>query len=134
MIIHMNWHSVCLADVCRLETWRDTSNSHKHDISFFTLWWLAELFFLFEVVIYLHILCLSHIWLILLIKIWMLTLFLYFNFFLAVLSVDAIDMSGKHEVDLDTNIWKVWNSEKHCIRFCLLILIPTLASFIGWNL
>lgn len=24
----------------------------------------------------------------------------------AVLSVDAIDMSGKHEVDLDTNIWK----------------------------
>ncbi|MCD7467877.1 hypothetical protein HAX54_005530 [Datura stramonium] len=23
-----------------------------------------------------------------------------------VLSVDAIDMSGKHEVDLDTNIWK----------------------------
>ncbi|MBA0714710.1 hypothetical protein Golax_013669 [Gossypium laxum] len=24
-----------------------------------------------------------------------------------VLSVDAIDMSGKHEVDLDTNIWKV---------------------------
>lgn len=29
------------------------------------------------------------------------------NFFIAVLSVDAIDMSGKHEVDLDTNIWKV---------------------------
>jgi hypothetical protein len=25
----------------------------------------------------------------------------------AVLSVDAIDMSGKHEVDLDTSIWKV---------------------------
>ncbi len=25
----------------------------------------------------------------------------------AVLSMDAIDMSGKHEVDLDTNIWKV---------------------------
>ncbi|KAJ0631467.1 putative endoplasmic reticulum vesicle transporter [Helianthus annuus] len=24
-----------------------------------------------------------------------------------VLSVDAIDMSGKHEVDLDTNIWKL---------------------------
>lgn len=24
-----------------------------------------------------------------------------------VLSLDAIDMSGKHEVDLDTNIWKV---------------------------
>lgn len=24
-----------------------------------------------------------------------------------VLSVDAIDMSGKHEVDLDTNIWKI---------------------------
>lgn len=24
----------------------------------------------------------------------------------AVVSVDAIDMSGKHEVDLDTNIWK----------------------------
>jgi len=24
-----------------------------------------------------------------------------------VLSVDAIDMSGKHEVDLHTNIWKV---------------------------
>lgn len=33
-----------------------------------------------------------------------------FSFFCvihAVLSVDAIDMSGKHEVDLDTNIWKV---------------------------
>lgn len=27
--------------------------------------------------------------------------------FVAVLSVDAIDLSGKHEVDLDTNIWKV---------------------------
>ncbi|KAG6549620.1 hypothetical protein Mapa_008598 [Marchantia paleacea] len=25
----------------------------------------------------------------------------------AVLSLDAIDMSGKHEVDLDTNIWKI---------------------------
>jgi hypothetical protein len=25
----------------------------------------------------------------------------------SVLSVDAIDMSGKHEVDLHTNIWKV---------------------------
>lgn len=31
----------------------------------------------------------------------------FFPCFLAVLSVDAIDMSGKHEVDLDTNIWKV---------------------------
>lgn len=30
-----------------------------------------------------------------------------FMFLHAVLSVDAIDMSGKHEVDLDTNIWKV---------------------------
>ncbi|KAF3632652.1 putative WD repeat-containing protein 26-like isoform X1 [Capsicum annuum] len=31
-----------------------------------------------------------------------------------VLSVDAIDMSGKHEVDLDTNIWKLrLNSEGH---------------------
>lgn len=27
--------------------------------------------------------------------------------FYSVVSVDAIDMSGKHEVDLDTNIWKV---------------------------
>jgi hypothetical protein len=27
--------------------------------------------------------------------------------FCLVLSVDAIDMSGKHEVDLHTNIWKV---------------------------
>lgn len=27
-----------------------------------------------------------------------------------VLSLDAIDMSGKHEVDLDTNIWKVRSS------------------------
>ncbi|KAH9602464.1 hypothetical protein KSS87_005495 [Heliosperma pusillum] len=27
-----------------------------------------------------------------------------------VLSVDAIDMSGKHEVDLDTNIWKAYTS------------------------
>ncbi|KAL9373470.1 hypothetical protein Peur_033090 [Populus x canadensis] len=31
-----------------------------------------------------------------------------------VLSVDAIDMSGKHEVDLDTNIWKLrLNSHGH---------------------
>lgn len=30
-----------------------------------------------------------------------------FQLLIAVLSVDAIDMSGKHEVDLDTNIWKV---------------------------
>ncbi|MCD7457963.1 hypothetical protein HAX54_036710 [Datura stramonium] len=31
-----------------------------------------------------------------------------------VLSVDAIDMSGKHEVDLDTNIWKLrLNSDGH---------------------
>ena len=29
-----------------------------------------------------------------------------------VLSVDAIDMSGKHEVDLHTNIWKVTSLEK----------------------
>lgn len=28
-------------------------------------------------------------------------------FYGAVVSVDAIDMSGKHEVDLDTNMWKV---------------------------
>ncbi|CAB4274591.1 unnamed protein product [Prunus armeniaca] len=33
-----------------------------------------------------------------------------------VLSVDAIDMSGKHEVDLDTNIWKLrLNSYGHII-------------------
>ncbi|KAM7251126.1 hypothetical protein ACFE04_023009 [Oxalis oulophora] len=33
-----------------------------------------------------------------------------------VLSVDAIDMSGKHEVDLDTNIWKLrLNSQGHII-------------------
>ncbi|KAB2613410.1 endoplasmic reticulum-Golgi intermediate compartment protein 3-like [Pyrus ussuriensis x Pyrus communis] len=33
-----------------------------------------------------------------------------------VLSVDAIDMSGKHEVDLDTNIWKLrLNSHGHII-------------------
>ncbi|CAK9176466.1 unnamed protein product [Ilex paraguariensis] len=33
-----------------------------------------------------------------------------------VLSVDAIDMSGKHEVDLDTNIWKLrLNSEGYII-------------------
>lgn len=33
-----------------------------------------------------------------------------------VLSVDAIDMSGKHEVDLDTNIWKLrLNSNGHII-------------------
>ena len=36
----------------------------------------------------------------------MLIIFL-FAYYVAVLSVDAIDMSGKHEVDLDTNIWKV---------------------------
>ncbi|XP_050381247.1 uncharacterized protein LOC126798349 isoform X2 [Argentina anserina] len=33
-----------------------------------------------------------------------------------VVSVDAIDMSGKHEVDLDTNIWKLrLNSHGHII-------------------
>ncbi|GAA0169171.1 hypothetical protein LIER_23714 [Lithospermum erythrorhizon] len=33
-----------------------------------------------------------------------------------VLSVDAIDMSGKHEVDLDTNIWKLrLNKDSHII-------------------
>ncbi|XP_047169248.1 endoplasmic reticulum-Golgi intermediate compartment protein 3 [Vigna umbellata] len=33
-----------------------------------------------------------------------------------VLSVDAIDMSGKHEVDLDTNIWKLrLNMDGHII-------------------
>ncbi|VVA98771.1 unnamed protein product [Arabis nemorensis] len=33
-----------------------------------------------------------------------------------VLSMDAIDMSGKHEVDLDTNIWKLrLNSHGHVI-------------------
>ncbi|XP_048629979.1 endoplasmic reticulum-Golgi intermediate compartment protein 3-like [Brassica napus] len=33
-----------------------------------------------------------------------------------VLSMDAIDMSGKHEVDLDTNIWKLrLNSHGHII-------------------
>ncbi|XP_010532527.1 PREDICTED: endoplasmic reticulum-Golgi intermediate compartment protein 3 [Tarenaya hassleriana] len=33
-----------------------------------------------------------------------------------VLSVDAIDMSGKHEVDLDTNIWKLrLNAHGHII-------------------
>nr|XP_011467640.1 PREDICTED: endoplasmic reticulum-Golgi intermediate compartment protein 3 isoform X1 [Fragaria vesca subsp. vesca] len=33
-----------------------------------------------------------------------------------VLSVDAIDMSGKHEVDLDTNIWKLrLNSHGHIV-------------------
>lgn len=33
-----------------------------------------------------------------------------------VLSVDAIDMSGKHEVDLDTNIWKLrMSSDGHII-------------------
>ncbi|EPS71314.1 hypothetical protein M569_03444, partial [Genlisea aurea] len=33
-----------------------------------------------------------------------------------VLSVDAIDMSGKHEVDLDTNIWKLrLNKDGHII-------------------
>ncbi|KAG1368424.1 endoplasmic reticulum-Golgi intermediate compartment protein 3 [Cocos nucifera] len=33
-----------------------------------------------------------------------------------VLSVDAIDMSGKHEVDLDTSIWKLrMNKEGHVI-------------------
>lgn len=35
-------------------------------------------------------------------------LFLYVKICLfAVLSVDAVDLSGKHEVDLDTSIWKV---------------------------
>ncbi|XP_058729450.1 uncharacterized protein LOC131601605 isoform X2 [Vicia villosa] len=32
-----------------------------------------------------------------------------------VLSVDAIDMSGKHEVDLDTNIWKE-ELKKHMVE------------------
>jgi hypothetical protein len=50
----------------------------------------------------------------------------------AVLSVDAIDMSGKHEVDLDTNIWKVsllvvlYRSLMTCFGFlgvCILLRI-----------
>lgn len=45
------------------------------------------------------------------------------RFFSPVLSVDAIDMSGKHEVDLDTNIWKVRS-------FCALVnLIQTSFQF-----
>lgn len=36
-----------------------------------------------------------------------LVIMLHFQLLITVLSVDAIDMSGKHEVDLDTNIWKV---------------------------
>lgn len=36
-----------------------------------------------------------------------------FLYCFSVLSVDAIDMSGKHEVDLDTNIWKVSDSFVH---------------------
>lgn len=48
----------------------------------------------------------------------------------AVLSVDAIDMSGKHEVDLDTNIWKVsWFvirnsvSRLKCLECCVVCLL-----------
>ncbi|GKD75376.1 hypothetical protein Tco_1333658, partial [Tanacetum coccineum] len=35
--------------------------------------------------------------------------------FSSVVSVDAIDMSGKHEVDLDTNIWKLRLSKEGVI-------------------
>lgn len=47
----------------------------------------------------------------------------------AVLSVDAIDMSGKHEVDLDTNIWKVsWfvvRNNVSCLKYleCLVVCV-----------
>jgi len=48
----------------------------------------------------------------------------------AVLSVDAIDMSGKHEVDLDTNIWKVsWFVVRNnvprlkCLECCVVCLL-----------
>lgn len=41
----------------------------------------------------------------------------------AVLSVDAIDMSGKHEVDLDTNIWKVRNLPLKTIWDMLTLLL-----------
>jgi hypothetical protein len=40
------------------------------------------------------------------------------------LSVDAIDMSGKHEVDLHTNIWKVPSDVKS-----LLLLVYTTISY-----
>lgn len=32
------------ADVCWFKTWRNSSNPHKYDVSFFALWWLAYLF------------------------------------------------------------------------------------------
>lgn len=41
--------------------------------------------------------------------------------FCAVLSVDAIDMSGKHEVDLDTTIWKVCSALPELMVFAGLL-------------
>lgn len=100
-----NWQSMFLADVCRLEAWRNSSNSHKHDISCLTLWWLASMLssslvpgLLADHSFYKSlIICHNELQ----------NDFLHPFFFFPVLSVDAIDMSGKHEVDLDTNIWKV---------------------------
>ncbi|WVY93691.1 hypothetical protein V8G54_032779 [Vigna mungo] len=39
-----------------------------------------------------------------------------------VLSVDAIDMSGKHEVDLDTNIWKRFIVGVTLLRFLVVLI------------
>lgn len=75
-------------DVRGSEAWRNSSNTHQCIIPIFALWWLE----LLKIILSFHLLSSNH-------------------FLIAsvspVLSVDAIDMSGKHEVDLDTNIWKV---------------------------
>lgn len=42
--------------------------------------------------------------------------------FCLVLSVDAIDMSGKHEVDLHTNIWKV-PPDMNTLLLCDLVYV-----------
>lgn len=43
------------------------------------------------------------------------------------MSVDAIDMSGKHEVDLDTNIWKV----RCIVYFCFVSELSFFGLLIG---
>lgn len=106
---------VHLTDVCWLETWRDSSNSYKYDIPFVTMWWLGHSLFLLSwkiCIVYLFSTCLILLYPYSIIATYYLwwensELSLPFCFLVAVLSVDAIDMSGKHEVDLDTNMWKV---------------------------
>ena len=90
-----------LIDGCWLEARRDSSDPYKYYVPFFTLRWLACSFST-------RLLCWFNNSLFTFLD-WygFLIAHISVHYLLAVLSVDAIDMSGKHEVDLDTNIWKV---------------------------